>query len=66
MAHQDVHDADLLVIDRGGPIVQRARPAEIGGALDRRTGEIEAARGFDGGHEKWSIFVNGTYFSVSR
>ena len=34
-AHQHIHDADLLVIDRRRPLVEQSRPAQIGSALAR-------------------------------
>ena len=31
--HQDIHDADFLVIDRGDPIVQHGRPGPARGSV---------------------------------
>ena len=42
--HEDVHDADLLVIDRGHPVVEHGRP----GRRRRLVGQLSCC--FDDGH----------------
>ena len=49
--HHDVHDADLLVIDGGHPVVEHGRPAAVG------VRSLQFV--FDDGHAAISVLVIG-------